>query len=134
MAIINNVSSIESVEYRWQVSAGTIMSGQGSSQIVVDTTGLGGQALAATVEVVGREWACSIKSKPVEIDAPPMACGMAFDQYGDIKWEDEKARLDNFAIQMLNIPSARGALFTFAGNPTYKEKQRLDLIGPRTIS
>ena len=26
-----------------------------------------------------------------------------FDQYGTLLWEDEKARLDNFAIQLLNV-------------------------------
>lgn len=28
-----------------------------------------------------------------------------FDQYGRIGWEDEKARLDNFAIQLQHIPA-----------------------------
>ena len=117
---VNNLLPSEGLKYRWQVSVGTIMSGQNSPVIAVDTAGLGGQALEATVEVVGRESTCSIKSNPVAITAPPINCGLKFDEYGDIKWEDEKARLDNFAIQIMNIPFSRGALITFAGNPTYK--------------
>jgi len=110
--------SLRGLRLNWSLSVGTIMAGQGTSSITVDTTGLGGQVITATVEVVGNQIHCST-SKAVEINPPrPPECWL--DSYGDIKWEDEKARLDNFAIQMLNIPSARGALFTFAGNPTYK--------------
>ena len=114
-----NLSSSENLTYRWQISVGTITSGQASSRISVDTTGLGDQVIEATVEVTGRDWNCSVTSKPVDVTGPPR-CGAAFDAYGDIKWYYEKARLDNFAIQLLNQPSVRGALFTFAGNPTYK--------------
>src|SRR5580765_1293569 len=45
--------------YKWKVSAGTITSGQGTSSITVDTTGLGGQVLTATVEVGGVDPACN---------------------------------------------------------------------------
>ena len=115
-----NISSSENLTYRWQISVGTITSGQGTCSIAVDTTGLGGQAMHATVDVIGREWTCSVKSKPVEIAAPPPICRCTFDEYGGIRWQDEMARLDNFAIQLTNEPSSRGVLIAFAGNPTYK--------------
>ena len=38
-----------------------------------------------------------------------------FDEFGDIKCEDEMARLDNFAIQLQNQPRYRGAIIFFAG-------------------
>ena len=44
-----------------------------------------------------------------------IACGLAFDSYGDIRFSDEKARLDNFAIQLLNDETARGHIFVYAG-------------------
>jgi hypothetical protein len=31
-----------------------------------------------------------------------------FDEYGNIRFNDEKARLDNFAIQLQNQPTAQG--------------------------
>jgi hypothetical protein len=93
--------------------------GQTSSQIQVDTTGLAGQVLNATLEVRGREWTCSVKST-VHLALPPIICGLAFDQYGDIRFEDEEARLDNFAIQLMNQPESRGAIIVHAGNPSYK--------------
>ena len=38
-----------------------------------------------------------------------------FDEYGDIRFSDEKARLDNFAIQLENTPDHRGYLVVYAG-------------------
>jgi hypothetical protein len=37
------------------------------------------------------------------------------DRYGDISWEDEKARLDNFAIQLLNEPNQIGYIIVNVG-------------------
>ena len=34
----------------------------------------------------------------------------ALDSYGNICWEDEKARLDNFAIELQNSPDKRGLI------------------------
>jgi|ERR1041384_160063 hypothetical protein len=36
----------------------------------------------------------------------------AFDQYGAISWNDEMARLDNFAIQLQNYPNSIGFIVT----------------------
>jgi len=107
------------VTYRWTVSAGTISSGQRTSSITVDTTNVGGQSITATVDVSGRDWFCSVTSKKVEINSLTEGV-MPFDTYGDISFEDEKARLDNFAIQVLNSPDELGAIMVFAGNPTYR--------------
>jgi hypothetical protein len=116
----NDAVTSERLQYKWQTSAGTIMTGQNTSSISVDIVGLAGQSLTATVEIIGLGDSCSIASGTVRVIAKPFICGLAFDQYGDLKWEYEKARLDNFAIQLLNQPSSRGALIAFAGNPTYK--------------
>ena len=38
-----------------------------------------------------------------------------FDEFGDIACEDEMARLDNFAIHLLNDPSAKGLMIFYGG-------------------
>src|SRR2546429_4627382 len=38
-----------------------------------------------------------------------------FDEFGDIKCEDEMARLDNFAIQLQREPKARGVIIFYGG-------------------
>jgi hypothetical protein len=102
-----------SVTYNWSVSAGTITSGQGTSSIVVDTAGLGGQTVTATVDVSGldpscsRTASCSTSVKALII--PPSK----FDEYGNIKFNDEKARLDNYAIQLQNAPGSMGYIIAY---------------------
>lgn len=45
------------------------------------------------------------------------ACGLIsrFDEYGDIRFSDEKARLDNFGIQLLNQKDMGGYIIVYAG-------------------
>ena len=38
-----------------------------------------------------------------------------FDEYGNICWDDEKARLDNLAIQLQKQPTATGEIMVYAG-------------------
>ena len=96
--------------YNWTVSAGTIISGQGTNYITVDTKGLGGQSVTATVEIGGGDPSCNRTASctvPVRPGARPPN---KFDEYGNIRFNDEKARLDNYAIQLQNDPTSRGAI------------------------
>jgi hypothetical protein len=36
-----------------------------------------------------------------------------FDEYGDIRFDDEKARLDNYAIQLQNAPGSQGYIIAY---------------------
>jgi hypothetical protein len=55
----------------------------------------------------------------------PIVCGLAFDTFGDIRFEDEKARLDNFAIQISNQDDAHGFIIVYAGRKaTLNQAQR----------
>ena len=108
-------------EFKWEVSAGTIMTGQGTNEITLDTVGLGGQVITITVELSGAPLGCKGSvSKTTEVALPPIACGMPFDRYGDIKFEDEKARLDNYAITLTNEPLSSGYIFVTAGQETFE--------------
>jgi hypothetical protein len=48
--------------YKWSVSTGTIIKGQGTNMIEVDSTDLGGQQVEATVEVGGYPPECNSRS------------------------------------------------------------------------
>ena len=99
--------------YNWTVSAGTIKSGQGTESITVDTAGTAGQTITATVELGGVDPSCGRTascSTPIK-GLPPVA--RKFDEYGNIRFNDEKARLDNFAIQLQNEPSATGYIIGY---------------------
>ena len=107
-------------EFKWTVSAGTIVKGQGTDEITVDTVGLAGQAVTATVELIGAPSGCKSSVSTTAQVKPPPACGLAFDAYGDISFEDEKARLDNFGIQLANIPESSGLIHMSVGQKTFK--------------
>jgi hypothetical protein len=100
--------------YNWSVSAGTITSGQSTNEITVDTTGLGGQTVTATVSLGGVDPSCTgtTASCSTSITAPPPP-PTKFDEYGDIRFNDEKARLDNFAIQLQNQPGSTATIIAY---------------------
>ncbi len=108
------------LSFKWTVSAGTITSGDNSPSITIDTAGLGGQTINVTVEVIGVTTSCrDTAEKTIEVELPPPLIEK-FDIYGDIKFEDEKARLDNFAIQIQNCDKSYFAhIVAYAGRRTF---------------
>jgi hypothetical protein len=101
--------------YNWTVSSGTISSGQGTSSITVDTAGLaGGSSVTATVSVGGLDPSCTASAScSAGINQP--ATPTKFDEYGNIKRNDEKARLDNFANELQAQPGAQGYILGYGG-------------------
>src|SRR6185436_3882330 len=86
--------------YNWTVSAGTIISGQGTDTITVDTKGLAGQTVRASLSMGGYNLECAADCS-VSIPLPKMM-SRKFDDYLSIARNDEKARLDNFGIELQN--------------------------------
>ena len=100
--------------YNWTVSAGTISSGQGTSSITVDTTGLADNSnVTATVDVGGYSRECNTSANCSTGVTARQA--RKIDEYGNIRFNDEKARLDNFAIELQNDPTAQGYLICYGG-------------------
>ncbi|HEV7396728.1 MAG TPA: hypothetical protein VGN86_09495 [Pyrinomonadaceae bacterium] len=109
-----NFSGSGSVTYNWSVSAGSISSGQGTSSITVDTSNLGGQTVTATVELGGLAPSCTrTASCSTSIMAPPPKDCEKVDEYGDIKFNDEKARLDNFASRLQTDAGSTGYIIGY---------------------
>jgi len=108
-----SVSGDMNVTYNWSVSAGTISSGQGTSSITVDTAGLGGQTVTATVDLGGLDPSCSRTASCTTSIRAPNPPAVKFDEYGNIKFNDEKARLDNYAIQLQNQPGSQGYILAY---------------------
>ena len=113
ITVSSSLSSAANVTYGWTVSAGTITSGQGTSSITVDTAGLAGQSVTITVEVGGLDPACSRTASCSTSVRAPAPGPTKFDEYGNIKFNDEKARLDNYAIQLQNQPGAQGYIIAY---------------------
>jgi len=126
-----------SVTYNWTVSAGTISSGQGTPNITIDTTGQAGQNITATVEIGGLAPECDhTRSCSFSVAGLPPTC-TKFDEYSDLKFNDEKARLDNFAIQLQQQPGAQGYYVIFGscdGEADQRSQRAVDyLVNTRGI-
>jgi len=104
-----NVSPV----YNWTVSAGRIIEGQGTSTIKVDTTGLAGQTVKAALSMDGYTLECSADCA-VAIPLPKLN-SRRFDEFPDISRNDEKARLDNFGIELQNDPTATAYVIVYPG-------------------
>jgi hypothetical protein len=101
--------------YNWTVSAGTIASGQGTSTITVDTTSVpGGSSVMATVDVGGYDRSCTT-SDNCTTQVIRTVVARKIDEYGNIRFNDEKARLDNLAIELQNDPTAQGYIICYGG-------------------
>ena len=99
--------------YNWTVSAGTIIEGQGTNTIKVDTKGLGGETVRATLSMGGYSLECSADCA-VTVPLPKLT-SRKFDEFPDISRNDEKARLDNFAIELQNDPTATAYVIVYPG-------------------
>jgi len=100
--------------YNWTVSAGTIIQGQGTDTIKVDTTGAGGQTVRASLSVGGYNLQCEADCG-VAIPLPTYASSM-FDEFPDISRNDEKARLDNYGIALQNDPKSTAYVIVYPGH------------------
>jgi hypothetical protein len=98
--------------YNWTVSEGQILSGQGTPTITVDTAGLAGRPITATVEVAGYSLDCRASCQ-ASVPTPPDS--KKFDEFGELARDDEKARLDNFAIELQNSPGTQGYIIAYGG-------------------
>ena len=56
---------------------------------------------------------------------PPPVPPRKFDEYGNIRFNDEKARLDNYAIQLQNEPGSTATIIVY-GSCAGEAQQRAD--------
>lgn len=117
-ARVSGAGPDRALTYRWTVSAGTITSGtegevtssKGMAEFtaVVNTTELaGGSSVTATVEVGGFDRSCSTSNSCTTIIVQPIE-PRPMDYYGNIRFADEMALLDNFAIELQNSTDFHG--------------------------
>jgi len=115
------------VTYNWTVSAGTISSGQGTSSITVDTTGLSNTNVTATVDIGGTDPEChctTTASDTGSIAGSPTPNQV--DEFGKATADDVKARVDNFYIQLNNNPTAQGYIINY-GTPAEIKARRTQI-------
>jgi hypothetical protein len=115
-------SGSSALNYTWTVSPASarIMSGAGTPTIMVDTTGLGKQRVAAilVVDDGSGERTCRQTAQAntnVIPLAPPIVKQKCYDCFPFTAFDDTKARLDNLAIELQNAPTSQGYIIAYAG-------------------
>jgi hypothetical protein len=101
--------------FNWTVSAGTISSGQGTSSISVDTTGIGGQTVTATVDVGGFPRECRASNSCTTGISKNTAPPVKFGEYVTNDLSANKAQLDKFVLALQRDPAAQGYLIAYGG-------------------
>ncbi|HJR07963.1 MAG TPA: hypothetical protein VJ842_11945 [Pyrinomonadaceae bacterium] len=107
--------------FNWTVSAGTISSGQGTSSISVDTTGIGGQTVTATVDVGGYPRQCSTSSSCTTSIAKKTAPPVKFGDYVTRNLSANKSQLDKFVNALQQDPTAQGYVIAYGGRTSAPE-------------
>lgn len=121
---VSGASQHAKLTYNWIVSAGKIVSGQGTSSIVVDTTGLYNISVTGAVDIKGLPDSCPDSASCTTAVPTREGYHDKVDEYGDIKFEDEQARLDNFAIELQNWPEGKGYIIAYGGRRSHPGEAR----------
>ncbi len=106
----------EELTYNWTVTAGTIISGQGTPSISIDTTGLpGGSSVSITLELgvpPGLPGCPTTFTETVGIAPEPKP--VLTDEFSTtVTCEDGNARLDSFFAELANNPSDHGVIVIY---------------------
>jgi len=115
-------SGNSALKYNWKVSPSSarIISGAGSPTITVDSTGLGSQRVIVTLTVDdgSSDPTCAQTAQAVSMIAPlekRAIVAQEFDECSNCAFDDQKARLDNLAVELQNDPTTRAYIIAYGG-------------------
>lgn len=126
------------VIYNWTVANASITSGAGTPAITVDTAGMGGQTITADLDVNDGVYDATCRQRisvPTIVDKKPeLPKNYKFDDFDSLSFDDDKARLDAFAIELQNKPDSQGYIILYQGtDKVSKRTGNADKIGKRTL-
>jgi hypothetical protein len=117
---VNAVSASVPLTYRWRVTPETlpITSGLGTSSITIDTKGIGNQTITAELDVTDDVYGATCQQKNsvstgVESQVTPKP--FRFDAFESKAFDDDKARFDNYVIQLQSIPDSQAYIVMYQG-------------------
>jgi hypothetical protein len=129
---VNAVSTPVPLNYRWRVTPNTarITSGLGTPSITVDTSGLGeNQTITAELDVTDDVYGATCQQKDsvstgVETIKRPEP--FRFDAFESRTFDEDKAKFDNFSIQLQSIPDSQAYIVMYQGtNASQRDFDRL---------
>ena len=132
-------SSTTPINYRWKVfpEAARITSGLGTPAITIDTTGIGGKTVSAeldvTDDVYGDKCFQNIAIN-TRVDKQKVPEPRRFDEFESQAFDDDKARLDSFVIELQNNPDSQGYIILYQGTDrTSMSSRKVSVLSRRTL-
>jgi len=125
------------VNYLWSVlpSAAAIIDGLGTDTISIDTTGLGGQQIRATLDVNDGVYDEKCKQRidvtPTQVDIIEKPKVITCDIFEIGPFDDAKARFDNCVITLQNTPDAQLYMIFYQG--TAPRSPKVEALQKRTL-
>lgn len=127
------------LNYIWTVSppSARLISGVGTPTITVDSAGLGKQRITAILVVDDGSGDPNCRQRAqasTNVLAPPVPTAQPrkFDEFPSISFNDDKARLDNLAIELQNAPGASAYIIVYGGRRG--PAGQADRLGARLLS
>jgi hypothetical protein len=115
-------SGTSSLKYAWTISPASaqIVSGAGTPTVTVDSTGLAGKRITATLVVDDGSGEPLCQQSAQAFTNIPLAekrtiVSKEFDECSGCSYDDQKARLDNLAVALQNDPTTTTYLFGYGG-------------------
>jgi hypothetical protein len=116
---VSDNSARHPLRYKWEVLNGEITDGQGSDQIRVIAK-VNGVNVTVSVRIKGLPKQCENSASEIA----PVAIGPSVEpveDYGEIPWDEERARLDNIMIILLNNPKSQAFFYVKIAEKETKE-------------
>lgn len=127
------------INYRWTVTPSTavITSGLGTPTITVDSRGLGGQPITATLDVTDDVYGatCQQNNQVVtNVDRQPeLPQPVRCDIFESQSFDDDKARFDNCTIELQNSTDSQLYIILYQGTDRLSRTNTADKLSKRTL-
>jgi hypothetical protein len=127
------------LNYVWTVSPASakITSGLGTSAITVDTAGIGDQTVTAYLDVSDGLFDAKCRQKdnaPTIVKTIPQPKPYKIDEFISTAPDDDKARLDSFAIALQNEPDSQGYIILYQGTDRDSMRnKKVEVLGKRAL-
>lgn len=107
-------------KFNWTVWEGKITRGQGTSEVSVETEI--NNSITVTVEVTG--YAANCQNKASHTTIVEQILSRKVDEYSDLKFSEERLRLEQFAAALHNEPGSQGYIIVYDATGTRKSSVR----------
>lgn len=127
------------VNYNWTVLPSNLnITGLRTPSITVDTKGMGGQTITADLDVSDGVYDATCRQRisvPTIVERlPESPKPRRFDEFESSAFDDDKARLDAFAIELQNNPDSQGYIIMYQGTDKASARTRkVEVLSKRTL-